>query len=92
MLVHVSRICQCLWNDEIVDSNLAKLRPTRVLLRFFVWITAIQVRAVAFTTDGNQCLVGGDDNKAVIYDTASGKPLITMERDGPVRFFEFGSL
>ena len=63
-----------------------------VVLRFFVWIIALQVTAVAFTTDGSRFLVGGWDNKAIIYDTASGKPLITMKRDAPVRFFEFGSL
>ena len=83
-----------IMHSELVEKNcnLAKLRPTRVLLRFFVWITAIQVKAVAFTTDGNRCLIGGYDKKAVIYDTGSVKPLITMKRDGAVRFFEFGSL
>ena len=54
----------------------------------FVWIIALQVMAVAFTSDDARCLVGGDDNKAVIYDTTSGKPLVTIDRDGGVRFFE----
>ena len=60
------------------------------LLRFFVWIVALQVMAVAFTSDGNRCLVGGDDKKAVIYDTSSGKALTTIEREGEVRFVELG--
>ena len=61
-----------------------------VEVRFFVWIVALQVTTVAFTTDGNRCLVGGYDNKAVIYDTASGKALTTIEREGWVRFVELG--
>ena len=54
----------------------------------FVWIIALQVMAVAFTSDDARCLVGGRDKKAVIYDTTSGKPLVTIDRDGEVRFFE----
>ena len=46
--------------------------------------------AVAFRSDGNRCLVGGWDNKAVIYDTSSGKALTTIEREGVVRFVELG--
>ena len=54
----------------------------------FVWIIALQVNAVAFTSDDARCLVGGDDNKAVIYDTTSGKPLVTINREDEVCFFE----
>ena len=51
---------------------------------------ALQVMAVAFTSDGSRCLVGGRDNKAVIYDASSGKALTTIEREGWVRFVELG--
>ena len=62
-----------------------RVGPLVVVLRFFVWIIALQVYAVAFTNDGNRCLVGGDDKMAIIYDTASGKALITIKRDDWVR-------
>lgn len=58
--------------------------PFRILLGQINDGTA-KVNAVAFTNDGNRCLVGGDDKMAIIYDTASGKALITIKRDGSVR-------
>ena len=68
----------------VYDEIVMRVGPLVVVLRFFVWIIALQVRAVAFTNDGNRCLVGGGDKMAIIYDTASGKELITIEREGVV--------
>ena len=49
-----------------VDEIIMRVGPLVVVLRFFVWIIALQVNAVAFTTDGSRFLVGGGDNKAII--------------------------
>ena len=69
----------------VFDEIVTRVGPLVVVLRFFVWIIALQVYAVAFTNDGNRCLVGGIDCMAIIYDTASGKALITIKRNDVVR-------
>ena len=68
----------------VFDEIATRVGPLVVVLRFFVWIIALQGNAVALTTDGSRCLVGGDDGKAIIYDTASGKVVTTIVREAAV--------
>jgi WD40 repeat protein len=49
------------------------------------------VRAVAFSPDGRQVLTGSGDRTARLWDSATGKPLVTLKHDGSVRAVAFGS-